>query len=186
MYKRQITFLFENETYDTRNPFISNDGSKLYFSSDKTGIFNIFSYDFESKEILQLTNVTGGAFMPSIKNSVDGNGINTFDLVYANYTSSGYKIAEIKGCSEKKPAEFGAYSRPDELVKKYSDPGNSLSLDNSKFDWKTIKGFNDKNIEYKKSKEYKSIFTQLSFFPLIRFDNYSKDGNILDLSLIHI
>ncbi|MCX6161830.1 MAG: biopolymer transporter Tol, partial [Ignavibacteriae bacterium] len=176
----EITFLFENEKYDHRNPFISDDGKKLYFSSDRTGIFNIFSYDFESKEILQLTNVTGGAFMPSVTGSVDGNNNKAFNLVYANYTSSGYKIAEIKGYLERKPSEFGSYSRPDELVKQYSNPENSLSLDNSKFDWKKIKGFNDKNIEYKKSKEYKSIFTQLSIFPLIRFDNYSKDGNILD------
>lgn len=71
---------------DERNPFISSDGT-MYFSSDETGIFNIYKYDFNTGESIRLTNVTGGAFMPG----VGKNG----DIVYAGYTSGGYKIFTI-------------------------------------------------------------------------------------------
>ncbi|HEY6437081.1 MAG TPA: biopolymer transporter Tol, partial [Ignavibacteriaceae bacterium] len=69
--------------HDERNPSFDEDGNLVY-SSDETGIFNIYSYNFSTKEKKQLTNVIGGAFMPAI----DKNG----GITYAGYTSSGYKI----------------------------------------------------------------------------------------------
>ena len=63
----------------------SADGLSLYFSSDRSGIFNLYVYDFASKQISQVSNVLGGAFMPSI--TPDGSGI-----AFANYSSLGYDI----------------------------------------------------------------------------------------------
>lgn len=68
---------------DERNPFQAKDG-KLYYSSDETGIFNIYSLDLTTGVKKQLTNVSGGAFMPM----VNANG----DLVYSGYVADGYKI----------------------------------------------------------------------------------------------
>ena len=52
---------------DNRSPIFSEDGKTLYFASDKSGIFNIYNFDFETREQNQITNSVGGAFMPTIK-----------------------------------------------------------------------------------------------------------------------
>jgi hypothetical protein len=70
---------------DDRDPAFSPDGKHLYFSSDRTGIFNLYRYTFETKRLSRLTNVTGGAFSPAV--SPDG-----AKLVYAGYDSTGYSI----------------------------------------------------------------------------------------------
>ncbi|MGE5438883.1 MAG: biopolymer transporter Tol, partial [Bacteroidota bacterium] len=68
---------------DERNPVFGRDG-RLYFVSDESGIFNLYSMDLKTRKTAQLTNVTGGAFMPAVDNG--GN------VAYAGYTSTGYKI----------------------------------------------------------------------------------------------
>lgn len=70
---------------DERDPSFSPDGRYLYFSSDRSGIFNLYRYEFATKHLQQITNVTGGAFAPSV-NSKDNK------LVYAGYDASGYSI----------------------------------------------------------------------------------------------
>ena len=40
---------------DSRNPVFSPDGKKIYFSSDMTGVFNIYSLDIETGDMIQLT-----------------------------------------------------------------------------------------------------------------------------------
>ena len=70
---------------DERDPVYSPDGTFLYFSSDRTGIFNIYRYDFGKKSIEQVTNVSGGAFAPAL--SPDGS-----RLAYAGYDKDGYGI----------------------------------------------------------------------------------------------
>lgn len=44
-------------------PAWTADGKTLYFDSDRTGITNIYAYDVEAKQLWQVTNVLGGAFM---------------------------------------------------------------------------------------------------------------------------
>jgi len=160
---KQMDLVFENKDIDTRNPFITPDGKKMYFSSDRTGIYNIYSYDFETKEVNQITNVTGGAFMPSVNNG---------NLTYASYKSTGYKIAVYKNFTEKKSGEFGDYTRPEKLIRQ------TASEDSAK--WNRLKSFNDNEYTELKSKPYKSMFTQLSIFPVLRYDNYSKSGKVID------
>jgi Tol biopolymer transport system component len=72
---------------DYRNPFLAGD--TLYFSSSKTGIFNI--YRAEGEKDIALTNAIGGAFMPS----VSGN-----ELSYSLYKNAGFKIAQIAPMQE--------------------------------------------------------------------------------------
>ena len=76
--------LIDNGT-DSRNPHFSADGRKIYFSSDKTGIFNIYSYDAESGSIDLLTNVLTGAFMPSFHRQKG--------LLFSIFSIEGYKIS---------------------------------------------------------------------------------------------
>ena len=55
----------------------------IYFSSEPSGIFNIFRYNTETKRIHQLTNVIGGAQSPSLTP--------TGDLMYTQFTAHGWK-----------------------------------------------------------------------------------------------
>ncbi len=73
-------------TWDNLESFDAHWGwdGKIYFSSDPNGIFNLFSYDPETGEVLQLTNVIGGAQAPFL--TPDGN------LVFVMYTAHGFKI----------------------------------------------------------------------------------------------
>lgn len=167
----KMEFIFDKEVIDYRTPVVTNDGSKMYFSSNETGIFNIYSYDFKTKDVKQITNVIGGAFMPSIDNK--GN------MAFTSYKSTGFKIAYLKNFTEKNKSEFGQYKAPDKLVPQYSHIDSTAGA-NNKFDWKYLKNFNDDNVNKLESKNYKSIFNQISIFPVLRYDNYTKDKNVLD------
>lgn len=69
---------------DERDAAWTRDGGKIVFSSDRTGVFNVYSLDPASGEVAELTNVVGGAFAPD--RSRDG------ALVYSRYSGDGYGI----------------------------------------------------------------------------------------------
>lgn len=71
---------------DERDASYAANG-RVVFASDRTGIFNIYSMDMETRAVTQLTNVIGGAFMPD--QAADG------ALVYAQYTGKGYRVSRI-------------------------------------------------------------------------------------------
>jgi len=83
--QRTFSVFGDGLEYDRRNPSFDKDGSALYFSSDETGIFNIYRYTFKSGKLERLTNVSGGAFHPAV--SRDGK-----KLVYSGYDRNGYGI----------------------------------------------------------------------------------------------
>lgn len=66
-------------------PAWSPDGKYIYFASDRTGIFNLYAYELETKSIFQITNVLGGAFTPSP--SPDGT-----TIVFSSYSAHGFDI----------------------------------------------------------------------------------------------
>ncbi|MDH5683142.1 MAG: hypothetical protein OEZ20_01580 [candidate division WOR-3 bacterium] len=75
-------------TYDRATdiqPAWTPDSKYLLFSSDRTGIFNLYAYSFENKQIYQVTNVLAGAFAPAV--SPDGKRI-----AFLNYSERGYDI----------------------------------------------------------------------------------------------
>ena len=74
--------------YDERDPCWLADGSGFVFSSDRSGIFNIYRYLMETGEVEQLTNVTGGAFSPTV--SEDGR------VAYSSYHSNDFSLYEFK------------------------------------------------------------------------------------------
>ncbi len=77
-----------NEKYDERDPYFSPDGKWLYYSADRTGIFNIYRKSLDKGTIQQVTNVKGGAFMPAVNTKGE--------LAYSHFENSKYKIAYLK------------------------------------------------------------------------------------------
>jgi len=66
-------------------PTWSADGRTLYFSSDRTGIYNIYAMDVASGRLGQVTNVVAGALQPAL--SPDGK-----TLAYVGFTYAGYDV----------------------------------------------------------------------------------------------
>lgn len=67
------------------SPAFANDGSTLLFSSDVTGITNIYSVPLGGGAIERRTNVYSGAFFPAPAGDMD--------VVFANYSSEGFDLA---------------------------------------------------------------------------------------------
>jgi len=101
---KRIEYIFDS-AYDTRNPFFTSDGEWLYFASDRTGIFNIYRKSLTTGEIELVTNVTGGAFMPTVNSRGE--------LLYSLFENSSFKIARIE-----KPA---AIDPIDPQLSRYTD-----------------------------------------------------------------
>jgi hypothetical protein len=68
-------------------PAFSMDGKKIFFSSDRSGIYNIYEFDIQKRELRRLTNTHTGFFAPEVDR--DGR---VFGLVYG---SKGYDVCEI-------------------------------------------------------------------------------------------
>ncbi len=80
----KFTELFHDRAMEMA-PVFSSDGKTLYFSSDRSGIFNIYAFDLEKHTLAQVTNVRTLAVQPAV--SEDGK-----TLVYVGYTTSGYDL----------------------------------------------------------------------------------------------
>lgn len=82
---------FNMETYEIKkivkgySPFI--EGDELYFDNSMDGVFNVFKYNFESQDIVQLTNAEMGAFEPQV---IDNN------LYFLNYRNDTYTINKLE------------------------------------------------------------------------------------------
>jgi len=74
-------------------PSFSRDGRYLLYSSDRTGIANIYAYELATGVLHQVTNVRTGAYQPEL--SPDGK-----ILVYVGYKSQGYDIYSMEFSSE--------------------------------------------------------------------------------------
>jgi Tol biopolymer transport system component len=144
---------------DCRNPFFASDGT-LYFSSDRTGIFNIYSLDLRAGATKQITNVLGGAFLPAVNNEGD--------LLYASYSSSGYAIRYIPA-SEVRPEPVE--TRPPTMI-----PG---PFTHSAAECPSVA--NPEVEAHNEGRAYRHTFTSLNFFPILRFDNYNPRNSGVDI-----
>jgi hypothetical protein len=78
---------------DERDARWTRDGKGIVFSSERSGIFNVYELDLASGRVEQLTNVAGGAFMPDV--APDGT-----SLVYAGYRAAGYGVFRVDGIDD--------------------------------------------------------------------------------------
>ncbi|MBN2424343.1 MAG: PD40 domain-containing protein [Calditrichaceae bacterium] len=84
--KKAFTIIIKGRE-EFRYPSFQPDSDYLYYSASLSGLYNIYRKNLVSGETQLITNVPGGAFMPS----VNKNG----RMVYALYDSIGYKIYTI-------------------------------------------------------------------------------------------
>ena len=82
---------------DIRDPVVTADPG-LVFATDASGIFNLFRLE-KSGERGYVTNVPGGAFMPS----VNARG----EVLYTIYQGGGYKIAYLESPAYLEPGRVG-------------------------------------------------------------------------------
>ncbi len=85
---REVTRVTHDRALDT-GPAWAPDGRRLYFSSDRTGIPNVYAWEPETDAIQQITNVVSGAYTPAV--SPDGR-----RLAYIGYTSRGFDLYAMK------------------------------------------------------------------------------------------
>lgn len=94
-------------------PAWSPDGRYLVFSSDRTGVSNLFAYDLADGALHQITNVLTGATYPDV--SPDGKWI-----AFSMYGAEGYDIARVRfDPGQWRPAP----PPPPELSDPLPDPG---------------------------------------------------------------
>jgi len=159
---------------DSRNPVFSRDGQSILYSSAEGGIFNIFSLDLASRTTKQLTNVLGGAFLPTVNS--DG------DVTYAAYTSTGYKIAYLH---QPKPLVLASrLQTPDWILKKFDRTNGSVTSvathasggsDVVAERYTTTRGV------VGSAMPYRNVYTSLSIIPIIRVDNYNPRNKGIDV-----
>ncbi|MHB2226929.1 hypothetical protein ACX8XO_13610 [Calditrichota bacterium LG24] len=91
-----------NSRVEERYPFLSGDGTFLYYAASPTGIYNIYRKNLQNGREELLTNVTGGALMPAVNERGE--------LVYACYDSLGYHIYLIENPNGLNP-ELAVYQK---------------------------------------------------------------------------
>lgn len=146
-------YTIANSGYDNRTPRFNSKGNKLYFSSDKSGIFNIYAYDLAEKSTVQVTNVLGGAFSPAVSHDEK-------KLTYTAYTSDGYKIFLLDSLERVKelPTTFAADTT---LLKK-----KLFTLEDISSDITSRAGYEAKNVDIGGiSHRYRRFPTKLMVIP---------------------
>lgn len=176
---------------DSRNAVFTPNGSKLLFASDRTGIFNIYEYELQTAQIHQVTNVLGGAFMPSV--NAEG------DLAFASYTSTGYKIALLKHfhpldedtlqgniyyVRATKVAPWQTMRTPPSVSSNDSLSGSGMGSTQSnipQFNWHKLRSYDDTQFPNGTSRSYTNVFTSLTLVPFLRVDNYNPKNKGIDI-----
>jgi WD40-like Beta Propeller Repeat len=79
-----VEFITDDRSLES-SPAFDASGRYLVFTSDRSGIQNIYAYDFSRREIRQSTNVLTGAHSPGV--SPDGK-----TLAYLQYSTKGYDL----------------------------------------------------------------------------------------------
>ncbi len=162
-----MEILIGGEDEDCRDGRYASDGRTILYASNRTGIFNIYRHDPATGETTQLTNVTGGAFMPA--DNARG------ELVYAEYTASGYKIAVLEPEQRVPPTNASYLPAPAFSAAPVSSPAAA------NWDWEMLRGFDDTKLPEMKARPYTRVFQQMMIFPTLRIDAYNPENSGLQL-----
>ena len=178
---------------DERSPAFDRSGDALYYASDGSGIFNLYRSVIAtpgtgSAASERITNVIGGAFQPDV--GPDGS------VLFSRYDWNGYKIARLErpAALESPPAY-----EPPPITQKGDAPalaaeewGHLNTFDDTDLrpmpgsvvtDIGTSERFafegggsgvdDEPASDSLAVKRYGTSFTDFSFYPVLRFDNYS-------------
>ncbi len=193
---------------DERSPAFAASGDHVYFTSDQNGIYNLYRLNLaelgkggqgtDEAAPEKLSNVIGGTFMPSI--GPDGT------IFYADYHWDGYKIAQLDAPAPVPlEARIASYNPPPIFEKLIPDSPTLAWNDLNAFDdtdlapmasafvgsvrrdgQYEINGIegNDAETEPLEVEPYKNVFTDFSFFPVFRLDQYvSRQQSRADIRL---
>ncbi len=133
---------------DERSPTFGEYGETLYFSSDRSGIFNV--YQKQGNLTRAITNVLGGAFMPSVGPAGQ--------LAYAHYQSDGYRIALL---SDPEPTSTPSYAPPEVLLKE----AEKAALPRTRIE-ETV------GVDSLAVNRYGMVTTGFAIYPVLRLDQY--------------
>ncbi len=150
---------------DCRNPFFVSD-SILSFSWDKGRIFNIYTRNLRTGEEQQMSNVLGGAFLPSFNNHGD--------LVYVTYTLTGYKIALMTEDTLQRTILASLPRSQEKRISEERIPAEQNVMTSSNNPLPAL--YDSISV-----KPYRSVFTNLSLIPLLRIDTYNEGSSGLDI-----
>jgi len=160
---------------DTRSAVFTRDGKGIVYSSDRTGIFNLYLLDLSSGASSQLTNVTGGAFLPTVNSSGA--------VIYAGYTSGGYKLYQLDSLAVMPEGSFdyqcdGVPAPPvtSPILASAAPAGGTRQ-----FDWPALRAYDDTRVPELTGVPYKPRFTSLTVVPFLRVDNYNTKTRGIDL-----
>lgn len=143
----KIRVVMEDRYIDFRDPWVNPSGTHLYFSADPTGIFNIYRLELDSNQMEKLTEVRGGAFMPFEYQD---------ELYFSEYQSDGYKISK----TDINPASYNSSSEWQPAESEFISEEKSIQSEASESPYST--------------EPYVETTTGTAFYPVIRFDNYSR------------
>ncbi len=164
----QIKPLLPNSSIDNRDVWVDPHSGEIYFSSDVTGIFNVYRMNAGSVSIEQVTSVTGGAFMPFADDEY---------LYFSDYKADGYKISKVNR------ENFSSLKIP---VETWNVPERDISLPNFYAkterleDHELNRRSDEKVIQLTEGhpewqwRPYSETTTGLNIYPVVRFDNYTK------------
>lgn len=151
------------DEFDSRNPVFSPNDQEVVFSYDKTGIYNLYSMNIKTGDMKQLTNVIGGAFMPTVNKRNQ--------ITYSLFDKGQYTIAYLKEPAQVDPKttqyldshENFYYKTPDEQIKSF----NLEEIADGQYD--------DTKLPDYEVGDFKNSYSKISFLPRVMLDY--KSGN---------
>ncbi|MCJ7802098.1 MAG: hypothetical protein MUP82_07055 [Candidatus Marinimicrobia bacterium] len=96
-------YIYEPNLNQDNHPCWSNDEKYIYFSSDQSGVFNIWAADVNTGERWMITDVELGAFTPDVSPKGD-------EIAFSMYTEQGFRIATQK-------LDFSTWVKSNKIIK---------------------------------------------------------------------
>jgi Tol biopolymer transport system component len=137
-------------SHDERDPVPGREPGTLIFSSDSSGIFNLYEFNLKTDATARLTDIEGGAFMPAT-------GAQGW-IAYSLFTGNGYRLALLKN-AEDLSGSAKPYVSPYQKIRK--ERRENL-LPAGRYD--------DRQVPEFKSRPYTTDYQKLAFLPRIMVD----------------
>ncbi len=100
------------------DPYWHTD-NRVYFSTDRTKVFNIYSVDVDTKKVSRESNVVSGMFTPIVSSD-------NSKIYGALFQAKGYDVASLPKSKNAPPASF---SEKEDLAMRYPEVDDSLFTD---------------------------------------------------------